>query len=87
LDVLGIKGCMIAADALNCQKETVKLIVKKEADYLLPVKGNHSMLETDIADYIADDDLRKDMDTVTKVEKTRDRIEKRTAYTTLDVDR
>jgi len=57
LEALEVKGCMIVADALNCQKDTVKTIIGNEADYLLPVKGNQSTLETDIADYVADDDL------------------------------
>lgn len=86
LDLLDINGCMIVADALNCQKETVKKIIESGADYLLPVKGNQSTLEAEITDYIADDGLRKNMDCVTKTEKNRDRIEKRTAYTTCEID-
>jgi predicted transposase YbfD/YdcC len=86
LEQLEIKGCMIVADALNCQKETVKQIVEKEADYVLPVKGNHSTLEADISDYVADEDLRKKMNKRCETEKNRDRIEKRTAYTTCDID-
>ena len=86
LDLLDIRGCLIVADALNCQKETVNTIIENGADYLLPVKGNQSTLEMDIADYVSDDELRKDMDSVTKTEKNRDRIEKRTAYTTFEID-
>jgi predicted transposase YbfD/YdcC len=86
LELLEIKGCMIVADALNCQKDTVKTIVDNGADYLLPVKGNQSTLEADIADYVADGELRKSMDTVRKTEKNRDRIETRTAYVTHDID-
>jgi predicted transposase YbfD/YdcC len=86
LEILNIKGCMIVADALNCQKETVKQIIEAGADYLLPVKGNQATLETDISDYIADAELRAAMDTETTAEKNRDRIEKRTAYTTFDTE-
>jgi predicted transposase YbfD/YdcC len=86
LDLLDVKGCMIVADALNCQKDTVKKIIENEADYLLPVKGNQSTLEADIVDYIADDSLRNSMDSTTEVEKNRDRIEKRTAYSTHEID-
>ena len=85
LDLLEIKGCLILADALNCQKETVRKIVDGGADYLPPVKGNNSSLETDIAEYVEDAELRKNMDSATTIEKNRDRIEKRTAYTTGDV--
>ena len=85
LDLLNIKGCMIVADALNCQKETAKQIVEAGADYLLPVKGNHATLETDISEYVADDELRASMDKAKTLEKNRDRIERRTAYTTSDI--
>lgn len=85
LDLLELKGCMVVADALSCQKETVRKIIDSEADYLLPVKGNQSTLEQDITDYVSDDELRKGMDTITTVEKNRDRIEKRTAYSTNDI--
>jgi predicted transposase YbfD/YdcC len=86
LNLLNIKGCMIVADALNCQKETVKQITENGADYLLPVKGNHSTLEKDIVDYVSDNELRAGMDSITTIEKNRDRIEKRTAYATYDID-
>lgn len=34
LEELDISGCMIEADALNCQKETAKAVVKGNGDYL-----------------------------------------------------
>ena len=40
-----IKGQMIAADALNCQKEAAEIIVKQQADYFLSVKDNHPNLK------------------------------------------
>ena len=82
---LELHGCMVVADALNCQKETAALIVKGKADYLLSVKDNHSTLKDDLATYIQDETLQEGMETVAKVEKSRDRIEKRTAYVTADV--
>ena len=86
IDLLAVEGCLLVADALNCQKDTARKIIDNGADYLLPVKGNHSTLEADIADYVADEGLRKGMDSVVKVEKNRDRRERRTAYTTCDTD-
>jgi len=86
VELLDIKGCLIVADALNCQKETAKAIVGANADYLLSVKENQPNLTREIADYIADDSLRKTMDKAVKKEKNRGRIEKRTAYTTCDID-
>ena len=48
LEILTIKGCIITADALNCQKAIAEKIVEKGADYILAVKGNHSILEAQI---------------------------------------
>ena len=85
LNELNIKGCMIVADALNCQKETAEIVVKGNADYLLCVKDNQPNLKKNIEDYIQDERLRKKMDTISKTEKNRERKEKRTAYITNDI--
>ena len=34
IGLLEVKGCMIVADAMHCQKETASLVVEKKADYL-----------------------------------------------------
>lgn len=85
LDELDISGCMVVADALNCQKETAKKIIKGGGDYLLCVKDNQEILKKDIADYIQDTQLRRTMDTCARTEKNRGRLEKRTAYVTDDI--
>jgi predicted transposase YbfD/YdcC len=86
LNLLKIEGCMVVADALHCQKETAKAITEKKADYLLSVKDNQSNLKQDIENYIQDDELRKTMDAFETLEKNSGRIERRTAFTTCDVD-
>ncbi|MDZ7898687.1 MAG: ISAs1 family transposase [Arcicella sp.] len=48
LEILFIKGCIVTTDALNCQKVIAEKIIEKEADYILAVKGNHPILETQI---------------------------------------
>ena len=83
---LDISGCIVVADALNCQKETAKAVVKGKGDYLLDVKGNQSTLKKDIEDYVQDEKLQKSMDVCRKTEKNRDRIETRTAYSNTDID-
>ena len=45
LKELNIKGHVVVADALNCQKETAEIIVNQKADYLLCVKDNHPNLK------------------------------------------
>ena len=86
LKELDISGCLVVADALNCQKETAKVIVENNGDYLLSVKGNQPTLLNNICDYIQDAQLRGTMDSQQCREKNRDRIETRTAYVTADVD-
>lgn len=86
LEEMNIKGTMIVADALNCQKETANIIIDGKADYLLCVKDNHPNLKRDIEDYIQDDMLRKTMQKHSKTEKNRGRIETRTAFVTTDID-
>lgn len=82
---LDIEGCLVVADALNCQKETAKVITAGKSDYLLDVKDNQPRLKQDIAEYVQDDHLRKTMESACKKEKSRDRIETRTAFVTTDI--
>lgn len=86
LKELNIKGHMIVADALNCQKETAEIIVKQKADYLLCVKDNHPNFKKDIEDYVQDIVLQKSMKSTSVTEKSHGRVETRTAYVTTDVD-
>lgn len=82
LKELNIKGAMISADALNCQKETAEIIVKQKADYLFSVKDNHPKLKKDIEDFIQDEAMQS----ISKTEKGHGRIEKRTAFVTNEID-
>jgi predicted transposase YbfD/YdcC len=86
LKTLELQGLLVVADALNCQKETAEIIVSSGGDYLLSVKGNQKSLETDIAEYVQDDDLRGAMDTAHTRDVRGDRVELRTAFTTTEVD-
>ena len=85
VSMLNLEGCMVVADALNCQKETAKAIVKQKADYLLSVKDNHEGLKEEIETYVQDKELRAEMNTAETFEKNRERIERRTAFTTSNI--
>ena len=86
LEELNIKGTIVVADALNCQKETAGIIVDGGGDYLLCVKDNHPTLKQDIEDYIQDSKLQATMEKFSKTEKNRGRIETRTAFVTTDIE-
>ena len=86
IELLNVEGCMIVADAMHCQKETAGTITKNKADYLLSVKDNQPTLKADIEEYVQDDSLRKDMDTIATLEQNRGRIERRTSFVCHDTD-
>ena len=48
IDVLDLKGAVVTADAMHCQRETAEKIVTKEADYVLMVKGNQETLQAEL---------------------------------------
>mgnify|MGYP001644631436 CR=1 FL=1 len=91
LEISGIKasarisGCIVVADAMNCQIETAKAVLEAKADYLLCAKSNQQTLKADIEEYVQDDKLRAKMNSVSKTEKGHGRIEIRSAFTTNDV--
>ena len=82
---LEISGCIIVADALNCQIDTAQAVLDQHADYLLSAKDNQLSLKEDLEDYIIDEKLRSKMDTFTTKDYGHGRTEVRTAYTTDDV--
>ena len=51
LEVMPVKGAVLSADAMHCQKETAKLVIEKEADYMLQVKNNQKTLKQEIHAY------------------------------------
>lgn len=48
LELITVKGCIVTIDAMGCQKEIAEKIRKKQADYLLQVKGNQAALKEQI---------------------------------------
>ena len=83
LDLLDIKGDIVTADAMSCQKEIAAKIKKKQADYILALKGNQPTMEAEVKAYF--DDLAQNQEEKNKtaswtspVEKEHGRIEKRT---------
>lgn len=84
LKLLDISGAVVVADALNCQKETAKIIAEKGANYMLSVKDNQKNLKKDIEDYVQDEEFRATMETSATKDYQGGRIEKRTEFATSD---
>ena len=86
LEMLDVRGCLVVADALNCQRKTAETVIRKGADYLFSVKDNQENLKDDIEEYVGDKDLRATMDTAAKTEIRSDRKETRIAYVSTDIN-
>ncbi len=83
LDLLDIKGDIVTADAMSCQKDIAEKIKSKGADYILALKGNQPMMEAEVKAYFDDfpqnsEEACKVSDWTSAVEKNHGRIEKRT---------
>ena len=50
LELITIKGCVVTIDAMGCQENIAKAIVKQEANYILAVKENQKQLYQNIED-------------------------------------
>lgn len=84
LDMLEIAGCIVTADAMNCQKKTAQKVVEKDADYVLDVKDNQEGLCTaiqELFEFAAEQDF-VDCDYHKTVDKDHGRIEVRECWTT-----
>lgn len=61
LKLLDIKGSVVTADALNCQKDIAEQIIKSGGDYVLAVKSNQPSLYEDVKLFF-EDGLEEDFD-------------------------
>jgi predicted transposase YbfD/YdcC len=86
LELLDVKGTVIVADALHCNKKTINAISEAGADYLLAVKNNVPTLKSQIQSHIENCVKGKTISSHTTLEKSGGRIEKRTAYAKTNID-
>lgn len=75
LDLIDVKGDIVTADAMSCQKKIVEKIMEKKADYTIGLKQNQLMLYKDAADYF--NEFSGDIPSKTTFDKGHGRIEKR----------
>ena len=89
LEKLNLKDCVVTADALNTQVDTIKAILKGKADYVLPVKENQKSTYEEIKEYFEDKEF---LEVVQKenykklVEKEHNGIVTREYYLTNDIN-
>lgn len=88
LEKLNLKNCVVTADALNTQVDTIKAILKGKADYVLPVKENQRLTYEEIKDYFGDKELlekAKKENYKQTIEKEHNGIVTREYYLTNDI--
>lgn len=51
IELLELKGSIVTADAMSCQKKITKAIVEKEGDFILQIKDNQKKLHDEIKAY------------------------------------
>lgn len=76
LSYLDIEGKTITADAMHCQRETCRRIIRGKGDYLFGLKENQPSLLEDIRMFFEDAN-EKELDSFQTLEKNAGRIEKR----------
>ena len=84
LEMLTLKGTIVTADALNCQRAIAGQIVEQGGDYALALKGNQGTLHDDVR-RLLDDPECKAATSAPDVEGDHGRIETRTATVSTEI--
>jgi len=83
LELLSLKGRIVTADAMSCQRKIAQQVVDQGADYVLALKGNQETLHDDVRRFL--DDPETPLVRATDTDKGHGRIETRTAALTTDI--
>ena len=91
ISMLNVKGMMVTADAMHCQKETEKTIVDNGGDYVLQLKANQGTFYADVYamfddEYIDESDKDCEYEIFSTKEQGHGRIEKRTCYVLNEIE-
>lgn len=58
---MDLKNCIVTADAMNCQKETARVIIDAKGDYVLALKGNQGLFYEEVTGFF-DEELEKELE-------------------------
>ena len=84
LKLLSLKGTIVTADALNCQRAIARQIVEQGGDYVLALKGNQGSLHADVV-LLLDDPETKTVTAKPNVDGDHGRIETRRATISTEI--
>ena len=88
LEQLDLSSCIVTDDALNTQKETVKIIIRKKGNYVLEIKANQKFFYNEIKEYFEDKeflDIIEQENFYEETEKSHSKIINRKYYMTNDI--
>lgn len=89
LDMLQLKDATVTIDAMGCQRDIAKRIVKRQGHYVFSLKGNQSTLHEDVQIFMDDmicNDSTEKYDYYETVEKSHGRIEIRKCWSCWDME-
>ena len=85
LEMLRLKGTIVTADALNCQRAIAQQIIVQGGDYALALKGNQATLHNDVVLFL-DDPESQTISARPVVDADHGRVETRTATVSTDIE-
>lgn len=59
LRLMDLKGTVVTADAMNCQKETAAAVIDGNGDYVLALKGNQALFYDEVREYFDGETLKR----------------------------
>jgi predicted transposase YbfD/YdcC len=80
LEMISLKGAIVTADALNCQRTIAAKVVEQGGAYVLALKGNQGTLHEDVKLFLDDPAHAADLASHRAVEGDHGRIETREAF-------
>lgn len=83
LALLSLKGRIVTADAMSCQRAIAQQVVEQGGDYVLALKGNQGTLHDDVRRFLDDTETPKTR--ASETDKGHGRIEIRTASLSTDI--
>jgi hypothetical protein len=83
LELLSLRGTIVTADALNCQRQIARQVTDQGGDYALALKGNQPALFDDVRRFL--DDPETPLVSAGATDAGHGRIETRTASLTSDI--
>lgn len=90
LEWLDLSGSLVTIDAMGCQTDIAKKIIKKDGDYLLSLKGNQGTLNDDVVTFfeseLTNTFSKFSFDHHQTTEKGHGRMERRHCFVCHDID-